>query len=635
MKDFPKEVLWYGQNEPLPVKTLLKAGDLDLTYEAGSIRNIKLGDFEAVRMIYVALRDDHWGTIIPAISEERIEVEDGSFTISYLGRYRQQGIQFDLRARVTGSNNKIVFEIDGEALSDFLTNRTGFCLLHPAKECLGKTGKVISPDGWQKPFVFPQLISPVQPVKNISEMSWPIEGGGTAEIKFEGEVFEMEDQRNWTDDSYKTYCRPLALPFPYFLKKGEHISQRITLSVFGKSPAVASENCYHLTYDVSKIIGIPEIGVRRSKQDEALSQNECSILDKVNFDFYEVQLNFSAGWEKDLQNAFDECQLLEAALKLVVRFSANYEQEITQLLPLLSENKVTLNAVLVLREQEHENIEGFIDQMCRRFKSAFPDLSIGAGNSGYFTELNSNPIKSSEVDFLSYSINPQVHAFDNQTIVENLSGQFATVRSAKAFAGKKGVHISSVTFKKQGSEESNVEGGLPKEVDPRQMSLFGAAWTLGSLKQLSEAGAEAITYFDAVGEKGIIMGDRPTRYPDEFMAEPGAVFPVYYILKEVLKDPDFELISSISSHSQIFEGLVLKSRDKKTIILANFTSEQIEVRVDGIAPDAMVKKLDEKSVIRAMYDHDRYEGSPYCDFQFDGPITTFKIRPYGLVFVNE
>ena len=30
----------------------------------------------------------------------------------------------------------------------------------------------------------------------------------------------MEDQRNWTDASYKTYVRPLALPWPYTLAKG-------------------------------------------------------------------------------------------------------------------------------------------------------------------------------------------------------------------------------------------------------------------------------------------------------------------------------------------------------------------------------------------------------------------------------
>lgn len=38
--------------------------------------------------------------------------------------------------------------------------------------------------------------------------------GVTVGIDFSGETFEMEDQRNWTDASFKTYCRPLARPAP-------------------------------------------------------------------------------------------------------------------------------------------------------------------------------------------------------------------------------------------------------------------------------------------------------------------------------------------------------------------------------------------------------------------------------------
>ncbi len=41
----------------------------------------------------------------------------------------------------------------------------------------------------------------------------------------EGEVFEMEDQRNWTDASFKTYCRPLALPIPYRLEPSTPVRQ--------------------------------------------------------------------------------------------------------------------------------------------------------------------------------------------------------------------------------------------------------------------------------------------------------------------------------------------------------------------------------------------------------------------------
>ena len=48
--------------------------------------------------------------------------------------------------------------------------------------------------------------------------------------RMEGDTFEMEDQRNWTDASYKTYVRPLALPWPYTLAAGNDSSSAVALS---------------------------------------------------------------------------------------------------------------------------------------------------------------------------------------------------------------------------------------------------------------------------------------------------------------------------------------------------------------------------------------------------------------------
>ncbi len=56
----------------------------------------------------------------------------------------------------------------------------------------------------------------------------------------EGDTFEMEDQRNWSDASYKTYVRPLARPWPYTLPKGVKVEQAVRLSVSGKAVAAAA-----------------------------------------------------------------------------------------------------------------------------------------------------------------------------------------------------------------------------------------------------------------------------------------------------------------------------------------------------------------------------------------------------------
>lgn len=53
----PRNVLYYGEGAPLPQRKALRAGPLSLTYQAGDLRTIKLGDREALRHVYVAIRD--------------------------------------------------------------------------------------------------------------------------------------------------------------------------------------------------------------------------------------------------------------------------------------------------------------------------------------------------------------------------------------------------------------------------------------------------------------------------------------------------------------------------------------------------------------------------------------------------
>ena len=49
------------------------------------------------------------------------------------------------------------------------------------------------------------------------------------QIEFKGISFEMEDQRNWGDESYKIYSGSLYDPFPYKIDKGTKFFQKIEI----------------------------------------------------------------------------------------------------------------------------------------------------------------------------------------------------------------------------------------------------------------------------------------------------------------------------------------------------------------------------------------------------------------------
>ena len=121
---------------------------------------------------------------------------------------------------------------------------------------------------------------------------------------------------------------------------------------------------------------------------------------------------------------------------------------------------------------------------------------MGAGTNHFFTELNRERPPVDDIDFAVFSINPQVHAFDNLSLIETLPLQADNISSARHFCNDKPIVVSPVTLKMRfnpnatGAPPPVPEGELPSQVDARQMSLFGACWTLGSLKYNLESQLE-------------------------------------------------------------------------------------------------------------------------------------------------
>jgi hypothetical protein len=181
------------------------------------------------------------------------------------------------------------------------------------------------------------------------------------------------------------------------------------------------------------------------------------------------------------------------------------------------------------------------------------DQPLVPPTTAYFAELNRNRPEPSVITGARFSITPQVHAFDDATLVENLAAQQDAVESARAFLGDKPVHISPVTFRMRG------------EPDPREQTPFGAAWTLISIKYLAQGGAASISY----GYQS-----------DAFRHIAG--FP--------------EVVVSESSHPLEFDGLVLRKNGHTRILLASFSPEPLTVEVAArsiaLAPYAIVKLED-------------------------------------------
>jgi len=598
-KSLTVETVCYGNSVKLPKQSCLRAGKLTMIYENGSLRTISIGEFEMVRMIYGAVRGKAWLTAEPEITDEEIDIQEDSFEIRYSCHYRLVDIDFVATYSVKGdADNSVSFEMVGEALSTFQKSRIGFCLLHPVEECAGKKCIITHSDGEKENATFPLNISPSQPFKDIKSMMWKV-AGYQCNIDFTGDVFETEDHRNWTDASYKTYCTPLNLPYPVTVQKGEKIRQKIVLNVRSKNiqgSEIKPVNQIVLFPDQLK--PLPKIGIGQSTRPQKMLPGELSILKSLPFDHYRIDLYlFNEDWKEKGSVAIEEAIQLNYAVMFALFVDEKAVEQADQFIAWVSCFSCKIERVILFHQTIQSTPDSLTDSIAPIFRSRMAGVKIGCGTNANFAQLNRNRPISDCADFISYSIHPQEHATDNQTMVENLKAQGYTVNSAAQFAKAKEIWVSPVNIQRRfNANQENFEHPaigdlLPPQVDARLMSLFGAGWSAISLKYLAEAGANGCTYFETVGERGLFQGENGSRWPFDYPSVAGIVFPVFHIFKFILANKGFQVMKSQSSKPLFVDSIVLINGLNIKVVLVNFTTSHQIAEISGCQGDWNVKSL--------------------------------------------
>ena len=122
---------------------------------------------------------------------------------------------------------------------------------------------------------------------------------------------------------------------------------------------------------------------------------------------------------------------------------------------------------------------------------------------------------------------------------------------------------------------------MPPQVDTRQMSLFGAAWTAASIKYLSKGGAKTLTYYEASGWKGVMEKEEGSPLPYKFPSIPGGVFPLYHVFRWLAGRVGTRLIGLESSNSLVVDGIALENNGETILILGNFTGKTVFCLISG------------------------------------------------------
>ena len=652
-----EEILCYGRSHPPPVQIALRAGTLAMIFEpAGAfLRYLRLDEQEVIRGIYCAVRDHNWDTIEPKVSDLRVESTLDAFQLSFKATHQERDVHFVWNGSVQGeADGTIRFAMDGEALADFRRNRIGFCVLH-SMACAGQPCELEHTDGSRQASEFPKYIAPQhyvegrprphQPFADLRAMSHEVKGGLKAKVRFEGDIFELEDQRNWTDASFKTYCTPLEFPFPVDVPAGTQVRQAVTLTLEGRQPAArrrAVAEPVRLGCEAARRSPLPPLGLGLASHGEPLTDDELARLKALDLSHLRVDLRlFQGNFPQELTKAADQAEALGAALEVAIHLG-DPEKELPALAQAVAPRRPDVVRWLVFHKNEKSTSGRWLELAREQLASAGYGTGVFAGANAYFAEINRARPPIGTLDGVCYSINPQVHAFDDASLVESLAAQGATVQSAQAFAAGRPVAVTPVTLKPRfnpnatGPEPEPPPGELPPQVDVRQLSLFGAGWTLGSIKYLSESGASSVTYYETTGWRGVMERPAGSPLPDQFPSLPGAVFPMYHVFAAAAEFRGGQVLASRSSDPLAVEIFALAKDGRMRIMIANLKPNFAPVRIELPEPARLVRvaTLSADNAEAAMREPERFRQEPGRLVETTGELLELSLAPYGLAQVD-
>lgn len=601
-----RNVILHGQETDLPAPVPLRAGPVDVRFVEGDLRYFRYGDIELVRRVYVAVRDRNWRTIPAVISQLSVDSQADRFKIAFIADHKEGPIHFRWLAAIEGAaDGTVTYSMDGKALTTFLRNRIGLCVHHPVVGFAGQPCSIETATGQVLRGTAPVEVSPHQPFRNIRAIAHEVAPGVRIEVRFEGEIFEMEDHRNWSDASFKTYGTPLDLPFPVEVPAGSIVRQVVTVRLLGRLPRPSAAG---LRKPAAIRLGsgrapLPRIGVAARASSWNPSAGQLDRLRRLNLSHLRVAAPALAGeGPPELK--------LGLLLEVCLVAGADIEKELENAAAYIRHHKLRVARWVVLDSNSPVTTEATA-RRARKIVGAGP---LVGGARGNFAELNRNRPPAGLFDGLVFAASPQVHASDNFTLAENPAAFRDMIRTAKVFGSGAPVYVSPLTLKPQynpaatGPEAPPEPGKLPADADRRQMALLCAGYTAAAFKHLAESGAAGVTFYETAGWKGVMETEEGSPLPSEFRSIAGSVFPVWHLLADLGEFRDGHVLPSVSSRPLEIEAVAVQGGGVTRLIVVNLSAgaQTVEVPRELVGLPSRLRALDAARAEAAMTKPEEY-----------------------------
>ena len=562
----------YGTDEALPLEVALRAGPLSMTLRGGHIIELKVAGHEVWHGVTFLYRDPDWGTPEPVYQRITHKVEGEDFSLQLEGYIPTQPA-IDLLLTLHGDLQGTV-QLQARAVprGDILANRIGLCLMHPM-QAIGQALEVEHVDGRISRSNFPEQVPPWPPFTGVCGIRHEFVPGHWAQVRFQGDNFEFEDQRNNADTSFKTYSRSNSLPRPYVLRGGATIEQSLTLRIEPNlapiNPARAQPRPIRFADDTTAI-RMPQLGLAISPADAQATPQVAAALAEISPSLLHLTLSLA---DKKVEWVGIAKLLLASRTRLQLDLLAGVtEAALSQLAGELRDVGITPESVAVF--------PGTPSTLAAA-RLAFPDSTIGSGTPHFFAQFNRMDVVG-PTDFLSFTICPIVHSADDTAPMTGLQSLPSLLATARVRYPGRALRIgpSSLGARSSPLGRLSASDGTRRIAlagrDPRTRGLYGADWLLGHVAQAARAGADVVSVMSLRGDAGILdetIDGRLLRHPTFFVLAQLARF-------KRLQEASVSMINGVVALSGSCDG-------QDDWLIANLTSQSVDLPV-GDAVSARV-----------------------------------------------
>jgi hypothetical protein len=375
---------------------------------------------------------------------------------------------------------------EGTALRDMEICRLGLAILHPIESIVGAQLEVRGPQSRQvlslTREVYPQPMVDDLPgamTEPFSELTLERSDFGKLHMRFDGDFFELEDQRNWGDATFKTYCTPLRLGFPRTVRSGTTIRNCVEVR-FDSAPRaqrVLRAKQRPVMAAGSSPGRFPALG--RAWSDSASLQEDHLPWRHFHLDASSENLELIRRLSKRAKDTDLEIGVVAQSERMTaVDFLTAFRDQGTRIARLLlygaSGSSPTQDAA-----------SGWLNALDRAEQSAVPLL---AATRGHFVEFNRARVFDTPASGVAFPLTATAHADDMPTITENVVAIRAMTDTIRERTNLSFVSIAPLALHYPSIKEKE----FPKELV--------APWLAATLIHCAAAHVNSVTLADDVVE---------------------------------------------------------------------------------------------------------------------------------------